>query len=140
MLQLPDTDTTLPPPPPLSVSWISASFCSCFSKHYRNIFNMKLGSMDPALACSGPMSTFSYDSHPISRGEYHLQKLISHTEIMIQLQLTKRKHTATKLTIEPLFSFQLKIYLQGDPKKCPHFSTDSNKMRTFLGTQGKYLW
>ena len=29
---------------------------------------MKLGSMDPALACSGPMSTFSYDSHPISRG------------------------------------------------------------------------
>ena len=28
---------------------------------------MKLGSMDPALACSGPMSTFSYDSHPISR-------------------------------------------------------------------------
>lgn len=31
---------------------------------------MKLGSMDPALACSGPMSTFSYDSHPISRGRY----------------------------------------------------------------------
>ena len=30
---------------------------------------MKLGSMDPALACSGPMSTFSYDSHPVSRGK-----------------------------------------------------------------------
>ena len=29
---------------------------------------MKLGSMDPALICSGPMSTFSYDSHPMSRG------------------------------------------------------------------------
>merc|ERR1719397_886339 len=25
--------------------------------------------MDPALLCSGPMSTFSYDSHPISRGQ-----------------------------------------------------------------------
>merc|ERR1712142_99800 len=24
--------------------------------------------MDPALICSGPMSTFSYDSHPMSRG------------------------------------------------------------------------
>lgn len=33
---------------------------------------MKLGSMDPALACSGPMSTFSYDSHPISRGRGRL--------------------------------------------------------------------
>ena len=30
---------------------------------------MKLGSMDPALACSGPMSTFSYDIHPVSRGK-----------------------------------------------------------------------
>ena len=30
---------------------------------------MRLGSMDPALLCSGPMSTFSYDSHPISRGQ-----------------------------------------------------------------------
>ena len=29
---------------------------------------MKLGSMDPALICSGPMSTFSYDSHAMSRG------------------------------------------------------------------------
>ena len=29
---------------------------------------MKLGSMDPSLVCSGPMSTFSYDSHPVSRG------------------------------------------------------------------------
>ena len=29
---------------------------------------MKLGSMDHALICSGPMSTFSYDSHPMSRG------------------------------------------------------------------------
>ena len=29
---------------------------------------MKLGSLDPALACSGAMSTFSYDSHPVSRG------------------------------------------------------------------------
>ena len=28
---------------------------------------MKLGSLDPALACSGAMSTFSYDSHPVSR-------------------------------------------------------------------------
>ena len=28
---------------------------------------MKLGSMDPSLVCSGPMSTFSYDSHPVSR-------------------------------------------------------------------------
>ena len=29
---------------------------------------MKLGSLDPALTCSGAMSTFSYDSHPVSRG------------------------------------------------------------------------
>ena len=29
---------------------------------------MKLGTMDHALICSGPMSTFSYDSHPMSRG------------------------------------------------------------------------
>ena len=29
---------------------------------------MKLGSMEPALFCSGPMSTFSHDSHPMSRG------------------------------------------------------------------------
>ena len=28
---------------------------------------MRLGQMDPRLACSGPMSTFSYDSHPVSR-------------------------------------------------------------------------
>ena len=28
---------------------------------------MKLGQMDPRLVCSGPMSTFSYDSHPVSR-------------------------------------------------------------------------
>ena len=34
--------------------------------------NMKLGTMDPALACSGPMSTFSYDSHPISRARWVL--------------------------------------------------------------------
>ena len=36
---------------------------------------MKLGSMDPALVCSGPMSTFSYDSHPISRGRYEVRLL-----------------------------------------------------------------
>ena len=35
--------------------------------------NMKLGTMGPALACSGPMSTFSYDSHPISRARWAQQ-------------------------------------------------------------------
>ena len=30
---------------------------------------MKLGSLDPALTYSGAMSTFSYDSHPVSRGQ-----------------------------------------------------------------------
>ena len=28
---------------------------------------MNLGSLDPALTCSGMMSNFSYDSHPVSR-------------------------------------------------------------------------
>ena len=27
----------------------------------------QLGSLDPALGCSGVMSIFSYDSHPVSR-------------------------------------------------------------------------
>ena len=36
--------------------------------YFPSDFSMKLGSMDPALVCSGPMSTFSYDSHPMSRG------------------------------------------------------------------------
>ena len=27
----------------------------------------QLGSLDPALGCSGLMSIFSYDSHPVSR-------------------------------------------------------------------------
>ena len=27
----------------------------------------QLGSLDPALGCSGMMSIFSYDSHPVSR-------------------------------------------------------------------------
>ena len=29
----------------------------------------QLGSLDPALGCSGMMSIFSYDSHPVSRGQ-----------------------------------------------------------------------
>ena len=28
---------------------------------------MNLGSLDPALGCSGLMSIFSYDSHPVTR-------------------------------------------------------------------------
>ena len=28
---------------------------------------MNIGSLDPALTCSGMMSNFSYDSHPVSR-------------------------------------------------------------------------
>ena len=51
--------------------------------------NMKLGTMDPALACSGPMSTFSYDSHPISRarwaGHYHLELQTNHRQLQSSL-------------------------------------------------------
>ena len=32
-----------------------------------NLVMMNLGSLDPALGCSGLMSIFSYDSHPVTR-------------------------------------------------------------------------
>ena len=38
----------------------------------QKISKMRLGQMDPRLACSGPMSTFSYDSHPVSRWQFSI--------------------------------------------------------------------
>ena len=37
----------------------------------RSTANMNLGSLDPALGCSGLMSILSYDSHPVSRSQRH---------------------------------------------------------------------
>ena len=48
-----------------NIAW-NIACCSMRGKASENL-KMRLGQMDPRLACSGPMSTFSYDSHPVSR-------------------------------------------------------------------------